>query len=161
VSIWAGSKYKCAIDISWCTIFEAKWTIWSICDVNQWIVSYWRIYDKSSMKNIMNKKIMDIALSNTIGMVIVKKERSNGYTFLFMAFIMEATWRSQQDKCQHSCSTWRRVSIVCLWKTRRDVWVMKVVEEELTRTWLWWTMHQRRASERLDIEIPDVTEKGK
>jgi hypothetical protein len=27
------------------------------------------------MKNIMNKKIMDITLSNTIGMVIVKKRK--------------------------------------------------------------------------------------
>jgi hypothetical protein len=36
---------------------------------------YGRIYDKPSKKNIMNKNIMDITLSNTIGMDIVKKRK--------------------------------------------------------------------------------------
>jgi hypothetical protein len=48
-----------------------------------------------------------------------------------------------------------------LWKTRSDVWDNMVVEEGLTRTWPWWTMHWRRASGSLGIEEPDVMEKGK
>jgi hypothetical protein len=36
-----------------------------------------------------------------------------------------------------------------------------VVEEGLTRIWSRLTMHQRRASMSLDIEAPDVMEKGK
>jgi hypothetical protein len=36
-----------------------------------------------------------------------------------------------------------------------------VVEEGLTRTWSRWTMHQRRASRSLDVEVPDVMKKGK
>jgi hypothetical protein len=53
------------------------------------------------MINIINKKIMDITLSNTIGMVIVKKKKSSAYTILFVAFIMEAALASQQDNCQY------------------------------------------------------------
>jgi hypothetical protein len=48
-------------------------------------------------KNIMNKKMMNITLSNTIGS---RKERLSAYTFLFMTFIMKAPWPSQ-----HSYST--------------------------------------------------------
>jgi hypothetical protein len=36
-----------------------------------------------------------------------------------------------------------------------------VVKEGLTRTWSRWTMHQRRASESLDVEEPYVMKKGK
>jgi hypothetical protein len=39
--------------------YVANETIWSIYDVNQWIVSYWRVYDKPSKKNtwIIKKNI--------------------------------------------------------------------------------------------------------
>jgi hypothetical protein len=36
-----------------------------------------------------------------------------------------------------------------------------IVEEGLTRTWLRWTMHQRRASRSLGTEELYVMEKGK
>jgi hypothetical protein len=36
-----------------------------------------------------------------------------------------------------------------------------VVEEGLTWTWSWWTMHRRRASESLNVEEPYMMEKGK
>jgi hypothetical protein len=36
-----------------------------------------------------------------------------------------------------------------------------VVEEGLTRTWPRWTMHQRRTSQSLGVEEPDIMEKGK
>jgi hypothetical protein len=36
-----------------------------------------------------------------------------------------------------------------------------VVEERLTRTWPRRTMHRRRASRSLGVEVPDVMEKGK
>jgi hypothetical protein len=55
----------------------------------------------------------------------------------------------------------RSFSRICLWKTWSDVWAMMVVEEGLAKTWPRWTMHQRRANRSLDIEIPDVMEKGK
>jgi hypothetical protein len=38
---------------------------------------------------------------------------------------------------------------------------MMVVEEGLKRTWLPRTIHQRRASGDLGVEVPDVMEKGK
>jgi hypothetical protein len=41
--------------------YEASGTMWSICIVNQWIVSYWRIYVKSS-KKLINKKKLNINL---------------------------------------------------------------------------------------------------
>ncbi len=47
-----------------------------------------------------------------------------------------------------------------LWKTWSDEWDMMVVEEGLTRTWPWWTMHRRRASESLGIEVPNVMERS-
>jgi hypothetical protein len=50
---------------------------------------------------------------------------------------------------------------VSLWKTWNDVWDKMVVEEELTRTYPWWSMHQRIASGSLGVEVPDVMEKGK
>ena len=56
---------------------------------------------------------------------------------------------------------WRRVSRMSLWKTWSNVWDMMVVEEGLTRTWPRWTMHRRRASGSLGVEVPDVMEKGK
>jgi hypothetical protein len=36
--------------------YEASGTMWSMCTINQQIVSYWRIYVKSSKKTYMNKK---------------------------------------------------------------------------------------------------------
>jgi hypothetical protein len=48
-----------------------------------------------------------------------------------------------------------------LWKTLSDVWDKMVVNEWLTRTWSWWTMHRRRASRSLTVEEPDVMEKSK
>jgi hypothetical protein len=36
-----------------------------------------------------------------------------------------------------------------------------VVDEGLTRTWPRWTMHRRRASGSLGVEVPNVMEKGK
>jgi hypothetical protein len=36
-----------------------------------------------------------------------------------------------------------------------------IAEEGLTRTWPGWIMHQRRASESLDVEESYVMEKGK
>jgi hypothetical protein len=58
---------------------------------------------------------------------------------------------------------WTRIrfSRMSLWKTWSDVWVKMVVEEGLTRTWPWWTIHRIRASGSLGIEEPDVMEKGK
>jgi hypothetical protein len=41
------------------------------------------------------------------------------------------------------------------------VWDKIIVEEGLVSTWPQWTMHQRRASESLDIKEPYVMEKGK
>jgi hypothetical protein len=55
----------------------------------------------------------------------------------------------------------RRLSRMSLWKTWSNVWDKMVVEEGLTRTWPWWTMHRRRASKSLGIEESDVMEKGK
>jgi hypothetical protein len=60
-----------------------------------------------------------------------------------------------------STSTSRRATNVRLWKIWRDMWIMMVVEEWLTRTWLWWIMHRRSASERCGIKVPYVMEKGK
>jgi hypothetical protein len=37
---------------------------------------------------------------------------------------------------------------------------MMVVEEGLTRTWPRSTMHRRRASGSLRVEVPDMMEKG-
>jgi hypothetical protein len=48
-----------------------------------------------------------------------------------------------------------------LWKTWSDVWDKIVVKEGLARSWPWWTMHRRRASESLGVEEPYVMEKGK
>jgi hypothetical protein len=47
------------------------------------------------------------------------------------------------------------------WKTWSDVWDMMIVEEWLIRIYPRWTMHQRIASESLDVEVPDMMEKGK
>jgi hypothetical protein len=57
--------------------------------------------------------------------------------------------------------TRRRVSRMSLWNTWSDVWDMMVLEEGLTRTWPRWTMHRRRPSGSLHVEVPDVMEKGK
>jgi hypothetical protein len=48
-----------------------------------------------------------------------------------------------------------------LWKTWSDVRDKMVVEEGLTWTWLWRTMHQRRASGSLGVEKLYVIEKVK
>jgi hypothetical protein len=39
-------------------------------------------------------------------------------------------------------------------KTQRVVWIMMVIEEGSIRAWSWWTIHQRRASGSLDVEVP-------
>jgi hypothetical protein len=46
-------------------------------------------------------------------------------------------------------------------KTWSVVWDEMVVEEGLTRTWPWWSKHQRRASGSLGVKVPNVMEKGK
>jgi hypothetical protein len=48
-----------------------------------------------------------------------------------------------------------------LMEDTKECWVMMLVEEGLTMNCLLWTIHQRRASEWFDIEIPNVMEKGK
>jgi hypothetical protein len=50
-------------------------------------------------------------------------------------------------------------SNVCSLKAQRVVWIMIVIEEGSTRAWPQWTIHQRRASERLGIEVLDLMEK--
>jgi hypothetical protein len=42
--------------------YEANGTVWSICIVNQQIVSYWRIYVKSSKKSIWTRRKLNINL---------------------------------------------------------------------------------------------------
>jgi hypothetical protein len=48
-----------------------------------------------------------------------------------------------------------------LWKIWSVVWDKMIVEEGLTRIWSRWTVHQRRASESLGVEVPYVIENGK
>jgi hypothetical protein len=70
-------------------------------------------------------------------------------------------WRIYVKPSKKNIWTRRRFSRMSLWKTWSNVWDIMVVEQGLIRTSSWWTMHQRRASGSLGIEVPDVTEKGK
>jgi hypothetical protein len=58
-----------------------------------------------------------------------------------------------------SRSLFQRDINVCSLKAQRVVWIMMVIEEGSTRTWPRWIIHQRRASGRLGVEVPDVMEK--
>jgi hypothetical protein len=58
-----------------------------------------------------------------------------------------------------STSIFQRTINVCSLKTQRVVWMMMGIEEWSTRIWPRWTIHWRRESGRLGIEVPDVMEK--
>jgi hypothetical protein len=67
----------------------------------------------------------------------------------------------QDMKTYLSTSTLQRIINLCSLKTQKVVWIMMVIEEWSTRAWSRWTIHQKRAIESLDVEVPDIMEKGK
>jgi hypothetical protein len=123
-------------------------TMWSICVVNQQIVPYWRIYVNPNKKNTWSRRKWILTWFNTCGLLITKKELIKCYFKVMDIYGSNLIIR-------------RRFLRMGLWKIWSDVWDMLLVEEGLTRTWSWRTKHQRRVSESLDIEVPDVMEKGK
>jgi hypothetical protein len=127
--------------------YGANETIWSIYDVNQWIVPYWRVYVKSSKKNTWTIRKIILTWFNTCSSLITKKELIKWYFYVLNIYGSNLIIRRRFQK-------W-------VWKIWSDVWDMMVVEEGLTRTWPRWTMHRRRASGSLGVEVPDVMEKGK
>jgi hypothetical protein len=56
--------------------YGANGTIWSIYDINQWIVPYWRIYVKSSKKSIWIRRHWILTWFITCGLILTKKELS-------------------------------------------------------------------------------------
>ncbi len=126
--------------------YETNGTIWPICIVNQQIVPYWRIYVKPSKKNTWTKRKWILTWFNTCGLLITKIELIKCYFQVLDIYVSNLIIR-------------KRFLRTSLWKTWSDVWDKMVVEEGLTRTWPWWTIHRRRASGRLGVEVPDVMEK--
>jgi hypothetical protein len=127
---------------------EANRTMWLTCIVKQQIVPYWRIYIKPSKKNIGTRRRLNINLVQQLWLDL-NQERIDQVLLISIGYL----WK----QLDHN----KKFSRMNLWKTWSVVWDKMVVEEGLIRTWPWWTMHQRRASESLGIEEPYVMKKDK
>jgi hypothetical protein len=112
-------------------------TIWSIYDVNKWIVSYWRVYVEPSKKNTWTIRKRILTWFNTCDMLITKK-KIDQVLLLSIGYL----WRKLDHKkkvfknesmedmkwCVRHDGSWRRINKVLAMmyhtseKSKRESW---------------------------------------
>jgi hypothetical protein len=117
--------------------YEANETMWSSCIVKQQIVPYWRIYVKSSKKNIWIRRSWILTWFITCGLILTKEELIKCYIYVLDIYGSNLIKRRMFSKNKHiehmKCcvrqdSSWRRINKDlavmdhALEKSKRESW---------------------------------------